>query len=146
MQLELKSKVENKNIGEITFFIEEQDCLTALLEQDNTLQENLINSYYSISDNIRVKEKMEYWSDSPEKYWNLQNPSKSDIEESLKKYFNSNKKVNYNINGIKRINSKQLQVKLEVAFDSNNIVDKEFNVIIVFDDENKITSEYQIDK
>ena len=89
---------------------------------------------------------MEYWSDRPDKYWNLQNPSKSDIEESLKKYFNSNKKVNYNINGIKRINSKQLQVKLEVAFDSNNIVDKEFNVIIVFDNENKITSEYQIDK
>ena len=89
---------------------------------------------------------MEYWSDSPDKYWNLQNPSKDDIEESLKKYFNSNKKVNYNINGITRINSKQLQVKLEVAFDSNNIVDKEFNVIIVFDDENKITSEYQIDR
>ena len=58
MQLELRSKVENKNIGEITFFIEEQDCLTALLEQDNTYQENLINSYFSIIDKIIIKENI----------------------------------------------------------------------------------------
>ena len=145
MQLELRSKVENKNIGEITFFIEEQDCLTALLEQDNTYQENLINSYFSISDNIRIKEKMKYWSNNPDRYWNLNDPSKEDIEYSLKKYFNTNKKIKYKINGIERIDKQKLQVKLSVIIDSSGNIDQDFTVIFVFDKENKITSEYQID-
>jgi len=145
MQLELRSKIENKNIGEITFFIEEQDCLTALLEQDNTYQENLINSYFSISDNIRIKEKMKYWSNNPDRYWNLNDPSKEDIEDSLKKYFNANKKIKYKINGIERIDRQKLQVKLAVIIDSRGNIDQDFTVIFVFDKENKITSEYQID-
>lgn len=145
MQLELKAKIENKNVGEITYFIEEQDCLSALLDDNATFKESLIMSYYNIDNTIRLKEKMSYWSENPRRYWNLESPEISEIEKSLFDYFSVNKNLKYSINNIQKIENNIRQVSLSLSYQNNGSLKFQDLIIhIEFDENNKIIAEYEI--
>ena len=145
MQLELKAKIQNENVGEITFFIEEQDCLSALLDDNATFKESLIMSYYNIDNTIRLKEKMNYWSENPKRYWNIESPKLSEIEKTLFDYFSVNKNLKYTINNIEKIESNTRQVSLSLNYQNNGSnKTQDFIILIEFDENNKIIAEYEI--
>ena len=140
MQLELKSNVEDKKFGEITFYIKEQDCLNALLENDNTFRESLIYSYFSIDNNIRVKEKIKYWAEKPTKYYGIENPDKNQIESSITSFFKNNKGLSYKVNSISREGEDLFVINLNQEFETKKNLKQ--TILIEFDADNLIIAEY----
>ena len=102
-------------------------------------------SYYNIDNTIRLKEKMTYWSENPKRYWNIESPKLSEIEKSLFDYFSANKNLKYAINNIEKIESNTRQVNLSLNYQNNGSKrTQDFIIIIEFDKNNKIISEYEI--